>query len=454
MQRTRTIQQLCASLWAPLLLCWALTAIAEVQGSSTDVVRPDERIVTVHVLHYAPSPQGDALKSAADILKSKFPTLKMIADPDDSTEGFSVRAELFDMKAEGFEPPSMELLKYYGRGITREQAQAMQQSQFAVVLSFSYPFADALAAIEKMNAYTRELALRTKGLIWDAETRELFSPQAWQERRLAPADHGYPDVGKHIAIHAYQTQDHVRAITLGMRKFGLPDLVVEQFSWSLNDQMGNTINFMAQALVEGATPALGAYDFDIAGLKNEQVRQRYQDRLLEDSKTVARLTFAVAKRDEGDPENRLVEIRFDRYAGQSVHERNQNFASEFFGSAETVSYVKHNEAVLAASARAKKKLPELRKAFNAGLEPGEQFLVKAPFATPDGGNEWMWVEVVSWKGERIEGLLGNEPVEIPDLHAGATVQVKQADIFDYVRYKADGSEEGNETGKIIARMPK
>jgi len=102
-------------------------------------------------------------------------------------------------------------------------------------------------------------------------------------------------------------------------------------------------------------------------------------------------------------------------------------------------------------ARAKKRLPEIRKRFNAGLQPGEQIMVKAPFERPDGGNEWMWVEVSSWKGDVIVGLLNNDPVDIPDLHAGAEVKVRQSEVFDYLHYKADGTEEGNETGKEIAK---
>jgi len=63
----------------------------------------------------------------------------------------------------------------------------------------------------------------------------------------------------------------------------------------------------------------------------------------------------------------------------------------------------------------------------------------------------MWVEVSSWKGGDIKGLLDNDPDEIPDLHAGATVEIGEQDVFDYIRYKPDGSEEGNETGKEIEK---
>ena len=110
------------------------------------------------------------------------------------------------------------------------------------------------------------------------------------------------------------------------------------------------------------------------------------------------------------------------------------------------------KVAVAASERARARLPTLRKAFSEGLAPAEYILVKAPFATPKSTREWMWVEVTEWKDGQLRGLLKNEPFDIPDLHAGQVVQVREEDVFDYIRRHPNGSEEGNETGRIIERM--
>jgi uncharacterized protein YegJ (DUF2314 family) len=115
--------------------------------------------------------------------------------------------------------------------------------------------------------------------------------------------------------------------------------------------------------------------------------------------------------------------------------------------------VKHDEQLEAASTRARARLPELRSAFVAGFRPAEYLLLKAPFARPDDGHEWMWVEVVSWKGKRVRGLLRNEPFEIPTLHAGQEVEIDEDDVFDYILRHPDGTEEGNETGALIDGLP-
>jgi uncharacterized protein YegJ (DUF2314 family) len=395
-------------------------------------------IEIAYVLHFAPEPRGDVAKQAQELLRAKFPG--------------TVDLAVLNMKEEGFGPPSVENLKYSGRGVTSAQAETLQTSTHAAALTFTYKHGDALTALNHANVVAHDLASRTNGLIWDVETRELFTPEAWKTRRLSAPNNGFPDVRNHITIHAYQSGDYFRAVTLGMEKFGQPDLVIDQFGWSLSKQMGNTINLVAQSLIEGVRlPAVGAWDFDVSKIKHAGVKAVYDNNLLEDAKPVATLTLIDAVPDEGDPENRLIELRFDRYDGETVHERNQRFASAFYGSVDTVSYITHNDAIRSASERARKRLPALRKAFNSGLPPGENLLLTAPFDTPSGGNEWMWVEVSSWKGNEIVGLLGNEPAEIPDLHAGATVKINEQDVFDYLLYKADGSEEGNETGKEIAK---
>jgi uncharacterized protein YegJ (DUF2314 family) len=424
--------------------------LAETAPNSAGAIAPVGTIEITYALHFAPAPRGEVAKQAQELLRSKYPALVRLGSREETANRPAVYVAVLDMKAKHIDPPSLETLRYSGRGVTKSQAEAMQKSTIAVGLTFRYRASEAIAAIAQANAMTHDLALLTAGLIWDVETRELFAPQAWAERRLSPPDHGFPNVRDHITIHAYQSGEYIRAITLGMRKFGLPDLVVNQFPWSMNNQMGNTINLFAQSLVEGSTPPLGAYDFDVSKVRHDGARAAYSS-LLDGAKPVASLTLVKAVAEEGDPDNRLVEIRFDRYAGTTVHEKRQKFVSAFYGSSDSITPVKHDDAIRAASERARKHLPALRTAFNAGLEPGERILVKAPFGRPDGGNEFMWVEVSSWKGEDIVGLLDNEPYYIPTLHAGSTVKVSEREVFDYLRYKADGTAEGNDTGKEIEK---
>jgi len=112
--------------------------------------------------------------------------------------------------------------------------------------------------------------------------------------------------------------------------------------------------------------------------------------------------------------------------------------------------VLHHEAVLTASRRARDRLrAELKPRFIAGLSPGERLMVKAPFTTPAGGREWMWIRVARWQGPRIHGVLDNDPVHMRDLKAGAHVDVLEDEILDYLLFRSDGTSEGNETAVLM-----
>jgi uncharacterized protein YegJ (DUF2314 family) len=235
-----------------------------------------------------------------------------------------------------------------------------------------------------------------------------------------------------------------------MEKFGLPDLVIENFSWSLSRNMGHITNLLGQSIAENSIlEQPREYDLDIRRIQHPAVRDTQLEALGENATGVALLSLQKGEPDEGDPDNRLIEISFYRGEGPDIHARQEQILMATFGWEESLSHVQHDEVLLAASERAREQLPELKSAFKAGFDPGETLLVKAPFETADGANEWMWVEVISWKGDEIKGLLRNEPYDIPDLHAGQKVKVSQADIFDYIHQLADGSIEGNETGKLM-----
>lgn len=102
----------------------------------------------------------------------------------------------------------------------------------------------------------------------------------------------------------------------------------------------------------------------------------------------------------------------------------------------------------AASERARKAFFAQEERFRRGLAPGEHLLIKAGFKAADQ-TEFMWVEVTKWKKDAIEGILSSDPYYVKKLRAGMRVTVALADVYDYILYKPDGSEEGNETGKVL-----
>jgi uncharacterized protein YegJ (DUF2314 family) len=363
----------------------------------------------------------------------------------------AVAAVSFEREFKEFYPvPDLKYLSYFGRGLNKEQAESIQQSNLIMIVDIAYPLSKSVEGLKAASLALYNTAMTYDGLIYDSETRELFALQRWSENRLESWDSNIPNAEKHTVIHAYNNGDGIRAITLGMAKFGLPDIVINNFSWSINRSMGNLINLVAQSLVEGNSPSdKGLLKLNIAALKDTQYKKALISSLKDNTESELDIAIADGQWEDGDPENYLIELKFDKVKGDSLSEKHEQLLSALFGWEDEISYVQHNKLLLDASARAKKKLPGLAIDFNKGLAPGEFIHLKAPFKTPDGGNEWMWIDVLSWKGNSISGLLRNEPRNIPELRAGTEVVVDQNDIFDYIRYFPDGSSQGNETGEII-----
>ncbi|WP_196140817.1 DUF2314 domain-containing protein [Aliikangiella sp. G2MR2-5] len=350
-----------------------------------------------------------------------------------------------------FPVPDINYLSYFGRGMSDEEKGKVQDYQVAVLYDFLFPLSVREKSLFNVSQLMLEIADKYSGYIWDSETRELFAASEWKKYRIDSWSGDVPNVKLNTVIHAYQVGDGFRAITLGMAKFGLPDLVINGFEWNDNYSISSLINLTSQQIAE---QGLNEFNFklDIRSLKDSNFKKTLVDSLYENASESVSVKLKEAKPEEGDPDNFLLEFDFSQYEGKSLFQKQDTLLSSLFGWKDEVAYIKHNAMIEAASEAARQKLPELKSRFNAGLEVGEQLSLKAPFKTRSGENEWMWVEVVSWKEGVVKGILRNVPRDIPTLNRGDEVTIFQNDVFDYIFYNKDGTSQGNKTGELIQKF--
>jgi uncharacterized protein YegJ (DUF2314 family) len=356
-----------------------------------------------------------------------------------------------------YRPPDERGLRYAGRGVSAEQGKRLQSTPAVWTVDFSCVGQDPVRFGQRACEFMLRLVEGNDALIWDETTREVFSPEAWKSARVDGWEAGIPYINKHITIHLYQPEGASlpRAITLGMEKFACPDVVMSQVPRDGSRSCGNLMNAVCQTMVEKGPPdrAATSISLDLRSLKHTAFRQHITTAPAKGATQRGVVGIAPAKRDEGDPDNRLIELTCEGSPGDTQLKRQQALLEMLFGAEDHISAARSGDAeLLAARDRARKVISEeKKKAFLAGLPLGDVLLVKAPFKTPDGGVEWMWVEVVGWKGEQISGILQNRPELIPTLKAGSEVVVAEKELFDYLLRRADGSMEGNETGQILQR---
>jgi len=244
-----------------------------------------------------------------------------------------------------------------------------------------------------------------------------------------------------VAIHAYGGGGKVRVITLGMAKFGLPDLVVEDVPSGFSQSAGRLLNVCAQTLAEGGTLGdNGTLRLAASALRNPAAKTG----LSADADVT--LQFVKAKADKGDPKNRIWRVHFP--GAGPAHERMSAVFDKLFGVKRNISMVAGSDRLKAASKRALKSLMKHKARLAKGIPDGERLEVKAPFATSSGSNEYMWIGVTAWRGSKLVGILENHPRDVPKLSRGARVEVDESSVFDYILSR-DGKSEGGETDRII-----
>lgn len=379
-------------------------------------------------------------------LKTIFPDIKFVDEPPTGTINRTMAyVEAISDVSNDYPAHGMEYLSYFAEGFSKAEKEKLIASKNAFICVFYYQPKDAFTHSKKMFDWVYTKIKNTDFVAYDGEVREYYSPEIWKRDRIDVWENGIPNAMKLLTLHTYRDTEYCRSITFGMQRFGLPDLVIEDSPCLNATSASQLLTVIAQLFLEGNRIKDKSLIVDLNAIKSKAFQNIIPSIVYDNAQKKATILFNTSvAMEEGDPLNTIYKINFEN----SIEE--DKIYKKLFGAKDEITSVNHNEEIKAASERAKKRLPALKKLFNKGLDT-ESLLLKAPFTTDEGGNEWMWIEVTRWKNETIEGILQNDPYYIKNLKSGAKVSVQQDDIFDYILYKADGTTEGNETGKLIQK---
>ncbi len=313
-----------------------------------------------------------------------LPKAKVVSKFSKKPQTSEIYLDLIDKDLQKkYRPQSLADLKYFGRGLTQSQTQQLQNSKKALVITFVAPSQTIFKNYKKSLELMANFATKCDCVIWDEDTRETYSLRAWQERRLKGWQGELPLVRNHTIIHFYRTGDKglARLITLGMKKFGLPDLAINNATVSSGKNMGNLINVLTQLMAEKKPiSSKGEMVVDLKSIKHTPYRKDLLASLKSNKQKTVPIKLSALKPEKGDPDNLILEVKFDNMKGKGLHEKHDAMVSALFGSEDKISMVKHNEAIYAARTRARKKLPALRKLFREDFKSigGGYLLLKGP----------------------------------------------------------------------------
>jgi uncharacterized protein YegJ (DUF2314 family) len=400
---------------------------------------------------YVPEEQTDLAALAEQLLGKQLTEVPVIREPDKETPVPWVSVRLPPLSK--YQAPDADRLRHGGKGLAPEEKGRVAASRQVVLLMARAP-AERIDAVHRgLLAAVAALAEQVDGFPWDEATRQVYGRARWREDRCS-WQAGVPDMSRHITMHAYRDGELLRIVTLGMSKFGYPDLVANQVAGRSSESMGNLINLAAQTLVErSGVDTASTLEVALDQIAHQGVKAAQNTNIGPNAARKAALPIAFVEPEEGDEHNRLIELLFDARPGESPQAVQARTLDLVYGSHDEMSSVASDDAeVKAASERALAELRALKPTFVKGVPVGDHLLVKAPFRTASAGIEWMWVEVVRWQEGTIAGILANDPFDVPELKEGARVEVKESAVFDYIHHRADGSQAGNLTGAVIERI--
>jgi uncharacterized protein YegJ (DUF2314 family) len=352
--------------------------------------------------------------------------------------------------------PSVDLLRTMGAG-SEELRRLQRATHRIVVLSADRP-GPPHYGLWSAIASSRALAGDLGGVILDPELPRL-EPLGSHSQPLPPELR--VQLGDHIVVPYSMDERGLGWMTTnGMRKFGLPDLQIEDFPPNLHDKLAILMNGMArrvfaelraqtadrpvrpEVLQIGPEIRLSLQDFTAEGEPPPKVlhgaRGWTRVRLRYDpgrNSTTPFLTLLPPRGFRGDQGVWLNALLTD-----------------LFGAEDTLRTVdKNSSAMEAAHQRAVEELPVVKQRFQRGLQPEQTLFVKYAFPTSGDGHEYMWIAVNTWKGGRLRGQLANDPQWRRDLRAGQTVELDEKDVFDWMIQLPDGHSEGGYTTTVVER---
>ena len=333
-----------------------------------------------------------------------------------------------------------EQLAFMKKALPQPEAEAVTGA--AAVIRLRSSGSDGMKVARELAEATRDVADAAHGWVLDPETLQIHPAAAFHDH--VPGDH--LDVRKLIMVHSIVGGNEQPFLdTAGLHRYGFPELYVAEAATGHINQVTHLMNGAAQTLLDGGDVndrgeisidfhKLG-WNIDIIGAGT--------------GRAVLKARWAK-ERDAGDDDELVVELVPPTGAGP---EGAAKLIDDCFGhEPDKVTMIKEDDPeLMAAGAHARADLGKLRSHFVNGIAPDERLTIKAKFTDDEGQVEWMWVDVVAFKGNTFEGTLANDPELIESLRDGQKVKVKLADVGDYFHEKKGGERAGGYSIEVFKK---
>lgn len=426
-------------------------APAEPEGPLHELPRLPEATCEIAVLTSKTEAEAKALAEPGAI--EKLLDVRHCGGACDAVKGVMADKDHYEIevvRSEDYILPPRESWSTVGASLTQAERASIGERPITFVVRTRGRADAAQLPARTAFAVTAAAAEALAGLVYDESVRRIETPRQLLEH-VATAPLGANVFSpRQIAIQIYRQDDGTaRLLTLGMIRFGSPDVSIRNAPPELAPALAHVLDAMASRAAAGRNDLSPIALDDIVRVTGQPASA-----LAKDPKAGAAvpLDTITAERIEGDPDNDLVELV---PRGGSTPEAWRSVASELFGAAPAIVMAGKDPELDAIATRARRDLPGAVKR----MEKGEGSLfVKGPFPIPeasrlDGGakEEWMWIQATSCDGKACTGPLSNTPGYATNLVAGKEVSVTRDQTADWVLRLPDGGATGGASIPVLEK---
>ena len=374
---------------------------------------------------------------------------------------------------EQFGLPDQQAVANWGRG----DVAGVQEAGEVIVVRWATTRGRAAETLSRVGA-----SLAAAGpWIEDLETGWIYDAASWataMERTAArPADVTALMLIEHEAGEGGEQASESSSApatlrTVGLRRLGLPELLLEDVPADRVGELGIALNAIAQSTYEvtdgGYAPQRVAVDASrlasvtaAEGLCSArgEATLRATRRKLTDTVPVARVEW---RGELGECGAQLGPDTAEGLPSEPESTGGVALAMPVEAEAEGAEPAAAETAALGAppadvtpnSLRQARALSSARldTEVRARFAAGEQgtLMVKAPFQAEDGAVEYLWLVVDDWSGgDVLRGRMANEPVGAVGVSKGDVVEAELGLVYDYLWTWPDGRKEGNTTAAFL-----
>lgn len=164
-----------------------------------------------------------------------------------------------------------------GRGLTDAVKKALPKAKRVSVIDVTMPL--GMTSLLETSKVMLAFAHATGGVLWDEESAEYLSAEAWKTRRIDSWEKTVPNVSVGVKVYEDATGDEavVNLRTGGMKHLGLPELILEGVSTDVKDDAISLLYAAAQSLAERKGPPVeGTLEVSIKKLKHAAFRKELE----------------------------------------------------------------------------------------------------------------------------------------------------------------------------------